>query len=143
MKTTLFVLSLLSIAACAKHPEAHESAAQPAASKPTSSPVSSLPPAKPVSAEPAPTPAPTPIPLPVETTPTAPVVDADHALTSAVRTALEHQLGLYDLEISVVDGKVSLGGSVSTPAEKEGAEKAAEEVTGVHSVDNQLLVKGG
>ena len=141
MKTTLFVLSLLSIAACAKQPEAHEPAAQPAASKPTSSPVSSLPAAKPVNTEPAPTPA--PIPLPVETTPSAPVIDADHALTSAVRTALEHQLGLYDLEVSVVDGKVSLGGSVSTPAEKEGAEKVAKEVAGVHSVDNQLLVKGG
>lgn len=68
----------------------------------------------------------------------------DRTVTLAVQTALAGDRDLKDVQINVEtkEGTVTLTGTVTTPEQKEFAEKTAAGVTGVREVVNNLRVRG-
>jgi hyperosmotically inducible protein len=70
------------------------------------------------------------------------VVD-DATITAKVKTALigNEETKAHQINVSTREGVVQLSGFVDDSAEKQMAETLARNVTGVHSVDNQLEVK--
>jgi len=72
---------------------------------------------------------------------TAEVVDME--LAHAVKVALAGQSSLVDVDIAVMasNGEVSLNGSVDNQTQHDLAVKIAQEVTGVESVEDALVIK--
>jgi hyperosmotically inducible protein len=68
----------------------------------------------------------------------------DSTIQSAIDKKFSDDAKLSSLGVtaSVVDGKVTLMGSVQSAADKSLAEKAVRNVKGVKSVDNQIIVSG-
>ena len=69
----------------------------------------------------------------------------DVEITAKVKAAIFAESGLRTLQISVdtIKGVVTLSGSVDTQQNSETAHALASAVSGVHEVDNQLMVKPG
>ncbi|HVN41140.1 MAG TPA: BON domain-containing protein [Steroidobacteraceae bacterium] len=67
----------------------------------------------------------------------------DSIVTSRVKAALvdNKDVKSHEMKIDTVDGIVQLSGFVSSQAMKEKAAKVAASVSGVQSVDNQLIVR--
>lgn len=67
----------------------------------------------------------------------------DVALTAEVKSKLagSDRVDALDVNVDSMNGKVTLKGWASTPAEARAAGEIAREVDGVKSVDNQLQVK--
>ena len=63
-------------------------------------------------------------------------------LLSTRKFSDDAKLSSLGVTASVVDGKVTLMGSVQSAADKSLAEKAVRNVKGVKSVDNQIIVSG-
>jgi len=70
--------------------------------------------------------------------------DADRTLAKQVEDALRQNSALasaaQNIQVQANDGEVTLSGSVSNEQEKADIESAAEQVTGVSRVDNQIEV---
>src|SRR5689334_6094642 len=68
----------------------------------------------------------------------------DVAITSKVKADLleSHKVDGLDVNVDSMNGKVTLSGWASSPAEKATAGTIARSVKGVKSVDNQLKIKG-
>jgi osmotically-inducible protein OsmY len=69
------------------------------------------------------------------------VID-DTAITTKVKSAFASDPDVSALRVSVktVDGRVNLTGEVKSQAEKRKAEQVARNVSGVRSVNNELIV---
>jgi len=67
----------------------------------------------------------------------------DTALTAKVKSALIGEPGVKAMQISVdtLNGKVTLSGAVDSSQESIKAEQVAQQVEGVKSVENHLIVK--
>lgn len=67
----------------------------------------------------------------------------DTNLAAAVRDALERHAGESAgcIHTNVCDAVVTLGGTVETPDQAEEAVRIARSVVGVHSVDDQILIR--
>ena len=71
-----------------------------------------------------------------------PASEADRTLTTQVRESLTSQNpSLASVQISAMNGKITLRGTVKTEEEKKNLEAQAKAVSGVSSVDNKLEVK--
>lgn len=68
------------------------------------------------------------------------VIDA--TVSASVRTALDRDLDAGGIDVSTRWGTVTLKGHVATRAERDLAEKVAQDTAGVREVDNQLEVRG-
>jgi hyperosmotically inducible periplasmic protein len=68
---------------------------------------------------------------------------ADTVITTKVKAELarDDATKARDINVTTVDGVVTLSGAVDSSAEKKKAEKDARNIKGVMSVDNQLTVK--
>lgn len=68
---------------------------------------------------------------------------ADDVVTANVKSALASQSGLNpaDINVETYQGKVQLGGFVSSQREIDTALAAARSITGVKSVTNDMRVK--
>jgi hypothetical protein len=68
---------------------------------------------------------------------------SDAALTAKIKGALIGEPGVKAMQINVdtSNGKVILSGTVSSPQEAEKAQQIAQQVEGVQSVENHLVVK--
>lgn len=71
--------------------------------------------------------------------------DSDRTLAAQVKSVLTKEPNIKAHQIDVVarDGKVTLFGTVETPALREAAQKLAAAVAGVKSVDSKLVVVAG
>jgi hypothetical protein len=99
-------------------------------------------------------PAPATQPAPIVVTPpaggtTAPTMPAESVnIDSTIQTAIDKkltddpELSTLGITASVLDGKVTLLGTVKTEALKSQVEKLVKQVKGVKSVDNQISVIG-
>lgn len=69
----------------------------------------------------------------------------DDAISAAVRAKLAAEPALAGLELRVLtyNGVVTLRGEVRRAEQRAAAERAARSATGVKSVRNELLVRGG
>jgi len=67
----------------------------------------------------------------------------DAEITARVKAAIFAEPGLKTLQISVdtINGKVTLSGSVDTPQNSETVSVLASAVSGVHEVENHLMIK--
>lgn len=67
----------------------------------------------------------------------------DAAITSKVKTALlrDPDVSGLDIQVETFRGQVQLSGFVNSEEQAEKAEQIAEQVSGVRSVQNSLLVK--
>ncbi|NMW23695.1 BON domain-containing protein [Rhodanobacter soli] len=76
---------------------------------------------------------------------TVPDKAADAWITTKVKTEFGTTKGISatDISVSTHDGVVTLSGTVSSQAEKEHAERVAQLVKGVKSVDSSALTIGG
>lgn len=72
-------------------------------------------------------------------------VDKDAAIQSEIdkRMAEDANLSTLGVTATVLDGKVTLIGTVETPAQKSQVERVVKSVKGVRSVDNQVIVSAG
>jgi hyperosmotically inducible periplasmic protein len=70
-------------------------------------------------------------------------VAADAAMTARVKAALmaDPALKSLDITVNIVNGAVTLSGTIDTPHHLERATQVAKAVAGVKSVSNQLNVK--
>ncbi|MEO8419263.1 MAG: BON domain-containing protein [Methylophilaceae bacterium] len=77
-----------------------------------------------------------------QTTKTGTVLE-DTSITTKVKTEILNEPGLKSLDISVhtVSGVVTLTGMVDSQASSDKAKQVAGAVSGVHQVENQLIVK--
>ena len=75
-------------------------------------------------------------------TPPEPRIDADKALSSKVKAAVEKRASSH-IEVAASDGVVTLYGTVDAPADKQSIAVAAMGVEGVRSVVNNLVVLSG
>ena len=68
----------------------------------------------------------------------------DAALASKVKTALiqNNETKAHQINVEVSDGRVQLGGYVDSADQKAAASRVASTVSGVRTVQNNLLVKG-
>ncbi len=75
----------------------------------------------------------------------APKPDPNKELAQRVKQALEGdgKVGGGGIDVTAKDGRVSLWGTTTTPAERSRAAQIAAKVGGVTSVDNQLKVVKG
>jgi hyperosmotically inducible protein len=123
MKRTLIGLMVLGLAACGD--DTPKPAPKPAAPPPQAA-------------------APTPPPPPV-VKPEPPKPDPNKELAARVKRALEGEAKIQaaGIDVTAVDGKVTLWGTTTTSAERRRAEAAAKKVEGVSAVDNQLKVVKG
>ena len=88
---------------------------------------------------------------PANTAPAAPVKaeepkpDPNKELAQRVKRALESdkQIPAFGIDVTAVDGRVTLWGTTGTPGERSRAAQAAAKVEGVKGVDNQLKVVKG
>ena len=73
---------------------------------------------------------------------TAGAVMDDTAITTKVKTAFASDPDVSAMRVSVktVDGRVNLTGAVKSQDEKRKAEQVARNVSGVRSVNNELVV---
>ena len=97
-------------------------------------------------------PAPATQPAPIVVTPpaggtTAPTMPAESVnIDSTIQTAIDKkmsddpEISALGITASVLDGKVTLLGTVKTDALKSQVEKLVKQVKGVKSVDNQIMV---
>jgi len=71
--------------------------------------------------------------------------NSDRSLAAQVKSALAKEPSIKAHQIDVVarDGKVTLFGTVETPALREAAQKLAAAVAGVKSVESKLVVVAG
>jgi len=69
----------------------------------------------------------------------------DAEITTKVKAAIFAEPGLKTLQISVdtIKGVVTLSGSVDTQQNSDSAKALAGAVSGVHEVDNRLMIKPG
>lgn len=69
----------------------------------------------------------------------------DTEITAKVKAAIFAEPGLKTLQISVdtIKGVVTLSGSVDTQQNSDSAKALAGAVSGVHEVDNRLMIKPG
>jgi hypothetical protein len=76
------------------------------------------------------------------TTPVMPGTSTDASITEAVHAALARDAELRPVRIDVetVDGKAALRGQVPDASARERAAQIAQGVSGVRSIDNQLVV---
>lgn len=67
----------------------------------------------------------------------------DATITTKVKTELlrAQEVGGWDINVETFKGKVQLSGFVSSQEEKKKAEELARNVTGVKTVENDLIVK--
>lgn len=88
-------------------------------------------------------PAPAPAPPPV--TETRPGGTDDASIQSEIdkRMAADATLSTSAVTATVLDGKVTLIGTVEAQAVKDKAERLVKAIKGVRSVDNQVIVSGG
>jgi hypothetical protein len=91
------------------------------------------------------TPAPQVQPAALTKEPEATKPDPNKDLATRVKRALEGEAKIHAAEIDVtaVDGKVTLWGTAATPGDRERAAQVASKVGGVSSVDNQIKVVKG
>jgi hypothetical protein len=85
-------------------------------------------------------------PAPTTTSPgTAPSGADDTAIQSAIdkRMAEDATLSTLGVTATVLDGKVTLIGTVDTAALKNQVERLVKAIKGVKVVDNQIIVQGG
>ena len=127
MKKTLIGLMVLGLAACGD--DTPKPAPKPAAPPPQAT---------------APTPPPKPAVDPT-VKPEPPKPDPNKELAARVKRALEGEAKIQaaGIDVTAVDGKVTLWGTTTTSAERRRAEAAAKKVEGVSAVDNQLKVVKG
>lgn len=69
--------------------------------------------------------------------------DADIQSEIDKRMAEDANLSTLGVTATVLDGKVTLIGTVETPAQKNQVERMVKSIKGVRSVDNQVIVSAG
>jgi hypothetical protein len=101
---------------------------------------------KPPAKAPPPTPAPVAVAPQPQPQPEPPKPDPNKELAGKVKQALEAQnaqLPSAAIDVTAVDGKVSLWGTVDSEQQRRRAAQIAGKVDGVKGVDNQLKVVRG
>ncbi len=100
--------------------------------------------------QPAPAPAPQVVPQPITPAPEVkapevPKPDPNKELAARVKRALEGEAKIQAaaIDVTAVDGKVTLWGTAANAAERKRAESVASKVIGVRSVDNEIKVVKG
>jgi hypothetical protein len=92
------------------------------------------------------------VPAPNTTAPSTSAPDTASSRASddlTIQTNVDKKLkddptfGKLDVTALVLDGKVTLSGTVATPELKQQAERLVKSVRGVQAVDNQIIVSGG
>ena len=70
------------------------------------------------------------------------MVRTDEEIADAAATVLEWTVGAPDgIEVSVLDGRVTLEGTVDSPDEQRAAADVVRSLVGVSAIDNRIVVE--